>query len=1186
MSCLIVMKRVVFVVLFIFAFVGMRASSDSLVVCFDFSSTHDVTGKYEGKLQSGATLSMYHHQQILDLGANNGYFEFGEEIGNVIVSLTDNYAISVNVFIPEETDISQNGNFIWCFAKSSSDGYLFLSAKDSRFAITQTNYDGEETFVSNTLIEKGRWYNIIVMQRSSYARIFIDGKSTSEKINLRPAQIGKTTHNFLGKSCYDGDAFLKNAKYSDFRIYNYSLDSKTIVSLKSSCDEFNEYEDSLRLVKLMQSFTMPDMSAIMNDVTLPTQWNDIKISWESSDESIITNDGHINRPPYGSATSLATLTATLTSGKVTVVRTFNVGVLPEFSDEEIVSRDTEWLQLDGKINHLYEHVTLPTVGKEGSAIFWKSSQPEWLSNEGRVMKQPENEDVIVTLEATIMRGNEKATKEFEVCVSRKEPYENYLFVYFPSNSNENIYYALSQDGYNYTPLNWGERVVAADSISLKGGVRDPHILRGEDGWFYMVNTDMKSGEGWDSNRGIVLMKSKDLIHWSHSTVHFPVRFAHSDFADKLTRVWAPETIWDPEAKKYMVYFSMRTGSKDPIPYDKVYYCYANEDFTDLEDNPVYLYDRGSSTIDMDIVYDESDSLYHAFYKTEGEGAICKVTAKHLTARPGEPLGSQWSEPSGALQQTSVSVEGAGVFKLINKDSWVLMYDCYTSGYYQFCTSEDLSNFKFVKNTYTFGAFTPRHGTVLPITKTETETLMNAFPCYVDIDITGATNHCIKQNDMEINYNNVFIPVEPGTDIRLFDPQLVASVGSTITPVGEQDFSRGSVIYTVTNGMESKTYTVQVQENANPVIPDFHADPEVLFSNKTGRFYVYPTTDGYEGWGGYTFDVFSSPDLVHFTNEGTILNLRNGGNVAWSTGNAWAPCIEEKWMNGKWKYFFYFSGQNKSLGKKTLGVASAESPTGPFTAKSTPLFTSSSAGQMIDSDVFTDPVSGQSYLYYGNGKMCYRLLSEDMMNVEGEEYNITPVGGSLSDYAYREGTYVFYRNGIYYFLWSVDDTGAANYHVAYGTSNSPTGPIKVANQPIVIIQKPNDKIYGTGHNSIVNVPGTDDWYIVYHRINKNYLNNGPGIHREVCIDKLTFDADGKINPVVPTRKGIEPVIVPDVENILTDISARDTEKGSVSEVRYYQVNGSCFGSQAPVSSGIYIRKEVLSNGQVRSMKIVK
>lgn len=1180
------MKRIISVIAFVFAFIGMKASSDSIIVCYDFLSTHDVSGQYEGKLQSGAVISNYFNRQVLDLGNNNGYFEFDEKIGDFIGSLSDNYAISVNVFIPEETDITSNGNFIWCFAKSSSDGYLFLNAKDSRFAITKTDYSGEETIVSNTLIEKGKWHNIIVMQRSSYIRIFIDGKSSFMKLELRPAEIGKTTQNYLGKSCYEGDAYLKNAKYSDFRIYNYSLDSRTLVDLKISCDDLNEYEDSLRLVRLMNSFTMPDMSELINHVTLPTVWNDIKISWASSDESIITSDGHITRPPHGSPKSLATLTATLTSGKVTMVRTFEVGVLPEFSDEEIVSLDAEWLQLDGKINQLYEHVTLPTVGKEGSVIFWKSSQPEWLSNEGKVMKQPEGEDVIVALEATIMRGNEKVTKDFQVHVAQKEPYENYLFVYFPSNSNENIYYAISEDGYNYTPLNWGERIVSADTISLKGGVRDPHILRGEDGWFYMVNTDMRCEEGWDSNRGIVLMKSKDLIHWTHSTVHFPVRFAHSEFGDKLTRVWAPETIWDPEAQKYMVYFSMRTGSRQPIPYDKVYYCYANKDFTDFEGDPVYLYDRGSSTIDMDIVYHTSDSLYHAFYKTEGEGGICKVTAKHLTARPGEKPGSQWSDPSGSLQQTNVSVEGAGVFKLINKDSWILMYDCYTSGYYQFCSSEDLNQFKFVKNTYTFGAFTPRHGTVIPITKAETDALLEAFPCYVDVDITGANNNCIKQNDLEIDNNSIYIPVEHGTNIQSFDPQLVVPAGATISPVGEQDFSRGAVKYTVTNGTESKTYSVQVKVAANPIIPDFHADPEVLFSNKTGRFYVYPTTDGYDGWGGYTFDVFSSPDLVHFTNEGTILNLKDNSQVPWSTGNAWAPCIEEKWMNGKWKYFFYFSGQNKALAKKTLSVATAESPTGPFIAKSTPLFTSSSAGQMIDSDVFTDPVSGQSYLYYGNGKMCYRLLSADMMNVVGEEYNITPVGGSLSDYAYREGTYVFYRNGIYYFLWSVDDTGAANYHVAYGTSTSPTGPIKVASKPIVIIQKPNDKIYGTGHNSIVNVPGTDDWYIVYHRINKNYLNYGPGTHREVCVDKLTFDAEGRINPVTPTQKGIEPVVIPEVEKLLTNVSLPSTDDEKVVGVTYYHVNGSCLGTTAPVSSGIYIRKEVLANGQVRSMKIIR
>lgn len=305
-----------------------------------------------------------------------------------------------------------------------------------------------------------------------------------------------------------------------------------------------------------------------------------------------------------------------------------------------------------------------------------------------------------------------------------EDFTKYLFVYFPSNSNENVYYALSDNGYDYTPMNDGQMIVSADTISLKKGVRDPHILRGNDGWFYMVLTDMRCAEGWDSNRGLVMMKSRDLVNWTHSTVHFPDKYKGTMYA-KVNRVWAPETIWDPQAGKYMVYFSLLTSDRS-IPYDKVFYCYANEDFTDLEGEPVYLYDRGSATIDMDIVFNEQDGLYHAFYKNEGEGGICKVTAQTLTAADGEPLGSQWSSPSGTLQQTNVAVEGAGVFKLINEDKWILMYDCYTSGYYQFCESTDLTQFTFVRNTYTSGAFTPRHGTVIPVTDAEVAAINDYF----------------------------------------------------------------------------------------------------------------------------------------------------------------------------------------------------------------------------------------------------------------------------------------------------------------------------------------------------------------------------------------------------------------------------------------------------------------------------
>ena len=99
----------------------------------------------------------------------------------------------------------------------------------------------------------------------------------------------------------------------------------------------------------------------------------------------------------------------------------------------------------------------------------------------------------------------------------------YLFTYFTGNApeQEQICYAISHDGYNYTPLNDGRPVISSDTISLKKGVRDPHILRGEDGYFYMVVTDMRSSEGWASNRGIVLMRSKDMVSWEHHTVHFP-----------------------------------------------------------------------------------------------------------------------------------------------------------------------------------------------------------------------------------------------------------------------------------------------------------------------------------------------------------------------------------------------------------------------------------------------------------------------------------------------------------------------------------------------------------------------------------------------------------------------------------------------------------------------------------------
>lgn len=305
----------------------------------------------------------------------------------------------------------------------------------------------------------------------------------------------------------------------------------------------------------------------------------------------------------------------------------------------------------------------------------------------------------------------------------------YLFAYFPSNEDENLYYAISEDGFNYTPLNGGKAVLSSDSVAIKKGIRDPYVIRGKDGKFYMVATDMKSAEGWASNRGIVMLTSDDLINWEHSTVHFPEKFPQWE---NVTRVWAPEMIWDPayvnedgSKGRYLVYFSLLTDNEED--YDKIYYSYANDDFTDLISDPVFFFDRGSATIDGDIVFDEKTGLYHMVYKNEGSGGICQVVASTLTAPEGSEPGSQWSAPSGPIQQTDVAVEGAGLFKLNDSDTWVLMYDCYSNGYYQFCTSEDLENFKLVAQTEKTGEFHPRHGSVISITPEEKAILLKKFP---------------------------------------------------------------------------------------------------------------------------------------------------------------------------------------------------------------------------------------------------------------------------------------------------------------------------------------------------------------------------------------------------------------------------------------------------------------------------
>ncbi len=280
-------------------------------------------------------------------------------------------------------------------------------------------------------------------------------------------------------------------------------------------------------------------------------------------------------------------------------------------------------------------------------------------------------------------------------------------------------------------------------------------------------------------------------------------------------------------------------------------------------------------------------------------------------------------------------------------------------------------------------------------------------------------------------------------------------------------------------------------SGNPVFLGWYADPEL--HHFEGRYYIYPTfSAAYEEQ--TFFEVFGSDDLTNWTNEGRILDFKD---VPWSTNRAaWAPSITVK--NGH--YYFYFSAGDGA----GIGVAICDSPTGPFKdALGQPLIREYHHGaQPIDAHAFIDD-DGKAYLYYGGWKHAVVVeLGEDMISTVGEFHEITPEH-------YVEGPFMVKRNGTYYFMWSEGSWGDASYSVAYARSDSPFGPFVRHGKVLESDPKVGNS---AGHHSVLQIPGTDDWIIAYHR---RPIDETARDHRVTCLERMIFDENGDILPVVLT-----------------------------------------------------------------------
>jgi beta-xylosidase len=304
-------------------------------------------------------------------------------------------------------------------------------------------------------------------------------------------------------------------------------------------------------------------------------------------------------------------------------------------------------------------------------------------------------------------------------------------------------------------------------------------------------------------------------------------------------------------------------------------------------------------------------------------------------------------------------------------------------------------------------------------------------------------------------------------------------------------------------------------SGNPVFPGWYADPEVaIFGN---QYWIFPTfSDAFHMQ--VFMDAFSSPDLVNWTKHERIIDT---AAVKWAKQAMWAPAIVAK----EGKYYLFFSANDiqnpsskyyqagKSYTHGGIGVGVADQPQGPYRDYlGRPLVSSFfNQAQPIDQCVFQD-TTGQYYLVYGGWQRCnLARLKPDFTALDpfadGDTVKeITPEG-------YVEGPIMFRHLGRYYLMWSEGSWVDASYRVAYGTASSPLGPFQKAG---VILQADTAVATGAGHHSVLNPPGSPDWYIVYHR--RPIPNEGRD-HRVVCIDRLEFAPDGSIQPVKMTFTGV-------------------------------------------------------------------
>ncbi|MBZ4035884.1 glycoside hydrolase family 43 protein [Flavobacterium sp. 17A] len=297
-------------------------------------------------------------------------------------------------------------------------------------------------------------------------------------------------------------------------------------------------------------------------------------------------------------------------------------------------------------------------------------------------------------------------------------------------------------------------------------------------------------------------------------------------------------------------------------------------------------------------------------------------------------------------------------------------------------------------------------------------------------------------------------------------------------------------------------TAQSVKFNNPIITDKYAgDPAALVYKD--KVYLYAGHD--EAPNDFNFYkmnewlVYSSSDMKKWESHAVPLKVTD---FKWAKSDAWASQVIER--NGK--FYWYVTVEHGTIPGKSIGVAVADNPLGPFKdALGKALITndmtkfSDISWDDIDPTVFIDN-DGQAYLFWGNTACHYAKLKENMTEIDGEIHHI-----KLPNFT--EAPWIHKHNGWYYLSYAYEFPEK----IAYAMSKSITGPWEFKGILNELAGNSN-----TNHQSIIDFKGQS--YFIYH--NGASIPHGGSFRRSVCVDKLFYNKDGTMKRVVMTSEGIQ------------------------------------------------------------------